>query len=252
MTPSTDDRLARERAAWDEAHLDLAQAIAELETEPDPNTRLMLDSIAPRPGLRVLDFACGVGITACRLAQAGAVVTAIDLSPVAIETGRRLADHAGVAVTFLTGDAAALDIDEPFDAMVGRYALHHFDVVALAPRVAGYIRPGGRAAFLETMGLSAPLRLARLHLVGRLGVPRFGTLDEKPLEQPELDALRAAFGSLRLDQGRYVFLAILDRQVFAFRYPRLSRLACAGDRILARLRPTARWSYHQVITLTRT
>lgn len=244
-------RLAREKAFWDDAGSSVEHAVAEYEAGPEPNTRLMIDSVAPGPTKRVLDVACGAGVTSCFLARTGADVTAVDVSAAAIETAKRLAAHTQTPVKFIVDDVFSLDFAEPFDAVVGRYALHHFDVNDIAPKLATLVRRGGRAAFLETMGLSPPLRFGRDHVVGRFGVRRLGTDDEKPIDQQDLDSLREAFGSLQLTQDDYRLLTILDRQVFRFRYPSVTRFARAGDQVLSAFKPTARWSYHQVIVLSK-
>ena len=138
-----------------------------------------------------------------------------------------------------------------FDAVVGRYALHHLDVERMGPLLAGCLRPGGRAAFLETTGFNPVLRFARDHLVGRFGIPRFGTLDEHPLREPDLASLSRAFARLTLTQADYRFLLLLDRQVLDGRLPALTGLLRRADRWLARLRLTRRWSFHQVLLAQR-
>ncbi len=53
---------------------------------------------------RALDLACGEGRNAIWLAERGWTVTAVDFSSVAIERGRGLAAHRGVAVDFVVAD----------------------------------------------------------------------------------------------------------------------------------------------------
>ncbi len=140
----------------------------------------------------------------------------------------------------------------PFDAIVGRYALHHTDVPRIAPLLAGLLRPGGKAAFVETFGSNPVLRLARNKLIGRFGIPRLGTLDEKPLDSADVAALAGAFGTAAIEVGELRFLRIFDRQVFRYRSPRLSSVLGAVDDGLHRLPRTDFLSYHQVVVLTNT
>jgi cyclopropane fatty-acyl-phospholipid synthase-like methyltransferase len=65
-----------------------------------PNVFLASQSQWFKPGIRVLDVACGEGRNAVWLAQQGCEVVAIDISPVAIEKARRLAAERRVHVAF--------------------------------------------------------------------------------------------------------------------------------------------------------
>jgi methylase of polypeptide subunit release factors len=76
---------------------------------------------ASRPGERWLDMGCGTGVVGVRLAEAGAIVTAVDLDPRAVENVRANAVLRGVAI-----DARAGDLFAPV-------AAERFDVVAFNP-----------------------------------------------------------------------------------------------------------------------
>lgn len=58
---------------------------------------------AARAG-RVLELGCGLGHHAIAAARLGHEVTAVDISPTAIERARELASREGVACTFVAGD----------------------------------------------------------------------------------------------------------------------------------------------------
>ena len=60
------------------------------------------------PKLRVLDVGTGTGVLAFLAAELGHDVTAIDLSPGMLAQARRYALDAGLAVTWLEGDAEDL------------------------------------------------------------------------------------------------------------------------------------------------
>jgi SAM-dependent methyltransferase len=73
----------------------------------------------------VLDAGCGVGDNAIFLASRGYRVTAIDVSPTAIERASQRAQAEGVEVDFVVGDAIALDgFDGRFDTVLDS-ALYH-------------------------------------------------------------------------------------------------------------------------------
>jgi hypothetical protein len=95
------------------------------------------------------------------------------------------------------------------------------------------------------------LRLARRHLVGRFGIPRYGTLDEHPLTEDDLTVLRNSFGEFELRVAEMQFLRIFDRQVFRHGRPRASRvLGAVDDFLLGRLRWRSA-SYQQVVVLRK-
>src|SRR5262252_2024810 len=69
-----------------------------------PNGRLVAEVTALTPG-RALDVGCGEGADAIWLTQQGWTVTAIDISDVALDRGRKAAERAGVTVEWICGDA---------------------------------------------------------------------------------------------------------------------------------------------------
>lgn len=71
-----------------------------------------------RPGMRVLDIACGTGNQSIPAARTGADVTGLDLAPNLLEQARERAGKENLTITFIEGDAEQL----PFEA-------GHFDVV---------------------------------------------------------------------------------------------------------------------------
>jgi SAM-dependent methyltransferase len=101
------------------------------------------------PGQNVLDVACGTGVVAVTAARRGAVVSALDLSPVLLERARHNADLAGMAIEFTEGDAEALPYpDASFDVVLSQYG-HIFaprPAVVLAEMLR-VLKPGGRLAF---------------------------------------------------------------------------------------------------------
>jgi SAM-dependent methyltransferase len=62
-------------------------------------------------GLRVLHLACAVGDESLTFAQSGATVTAVDISPTHLNTGRRKAAELGLEVDFREQDMMRLDPD---------------------------------------------------------------------------------------------------------------------------------------------
>jgi 2-polyprenyl-3-methyl-5-hydroxy-6-metoxy-1,4-benzoquinol methylase len=248
---SRDEREAREREFWDEHVATVEQCLGEYDAGPDVMTTALLDALEPLEGVRALDFACGTGVTSAWLADRGAAVTGIDLSPASTTRAAEFCRAAGAEVTFVTGPLESQAELGTFDRIVGRFALHHVDVATVAPLLAARLRPGGVAGFIETMDSNPVLRLARRHLVGRYGIPRFGTLDEHPLTQRDLAGLEAAFGELELRVPQMTFFRIFDRQVLRYRSSRASRALGALDDILLTKLHASSWSYHQLLVLRR-
>lgn len=241
----------REAVFWDEHASDLSRSLEMFSAGPDPNTRAMLDALEPLQGRRALDFACGTGVTSAFLAQRGAIVTAIDISPVSIERCRELAQHLGLPVEFMVGELTRRTFaPASFDVIVGRYALHHVDIAAIAPILSDILTPAGRCAFLETMALNPLLNFSRRRIAGHAGVARLGSDDEHPLTRADLHVLEAEIGRLELVVGAMRFMRIFDRNVLAYRHPVVSRVLGATDDLLHRL-GLGFLSYHQVVTLTK-
>lgn len=109
-----------------------------------------------RPGMRVLDLACGWGRTSIELARRGYEVIALDLSPDLLAIGRARAEAADVAVAFVEGTARSLADLSRFDAVCAFYDdclvayAEEADNRAAIARVARALRPGGRLLFGTT------------------------------------------------------------------------------------------------------
>ncbi|MDQ6949612.1 MAG: class I SAM-dependent methyltransferase [Actinomycetota bacterium] len=212
----------------------------------------MLDAVGSVAGARVLDFACGAGVTSAWLADRGAEVTGIDLSATSTARAEEFFGKLGKTATFVTGAAESALLPPPFDAIIGRYALHHIDCGAVAPILSDLLIGGGKAAFLESMATNRLLNLARNRAIGRFGIVRLGTLDEHPLTKNDFSILQRAFGHLAVELGEMRFLRIFDRQVLRYRYSHVSSALGAIDDTIYKLAPSLKGlSFHQVLVLTK-
>lgn len=85
----------------------------------EPNMFLVSQAHLFQPGMHVLDVACGEGRNSVWLAQRGCRVTGVDISPLALEKARRLADTRGAKVTWVEGDVRSREWEPAeFDAVV--------------------------------------------------------------------------------------------------------------------------------------
>src|SRR5262247_2456726 len=108
----------------------------------------VVESLGVKPGLKVLDLACGDGTTALPAARRGADVLGVDAARNPVEAGNRRAQEHGLTnLRFQEGDACNLSelADDTFDLVVSifgaMFAPRPFDVAKEMVRVT---RPGGR------------------------------------------------------------------------------------------------------------
>ncbi len=111
--------------------------------------------LAPQPGRRYLDIACGNGLTSRRLAALGARVTACDFSASLIELARSRTDpktHIEYHVIDATNEPALLALGEgQFEAALSNMAL--FDMAELEPlfrALPRLLKPNGTFVFSLT------------------------------------------------------------------------------------------------------
>lgn len=108
-------------AAFDDAQRfwDQRFAAPEYIFGTEPNRFLASHADRFRPGDEVLDVACGEGRNSVWLARRGCRVTGIDISPLALEKARRLAEDHAVTVDWQQGDIRTVDwAGARFDAIV--------------------------------------------------------------------------------------------------------------------------------------
>jgi methyl halide transferase len=157
-----EDRYRTNDVPWDTGHpsTELQRVVAE-------------DKIAPCPAL---ELGCGTGTNAVWLAQQGFAVTAIDLSPLAIERARAKATAAKVGVQFVVGDLTnAPELVGPFGFFFDRGVYHIVRTVNLA----GYLRllertlkPGAMGLLLTgnaRLGRTGPPIVTEAEIRGELG-----------------------------------------------------------------------------------
>jgi ubiquinone/menaquinone biosynthesis C-methylase UbiE len=137
---------AKHRALW--ASGDYPSVAAELIPELGPE---LVRAAGIGPGDRVLDVAAGSGNAAIPAAQAGAVVTASDLTPELFDAGRGIAAQRGVELEWVEADAEALPFaDNSFDTVTScvgvMFAPHH---QVAADELVRVVRPGGTIALIN-------------------------------------------------------------------------------------------------------
>ncbi|HEY7000302.1 MAG TPA: class I SAM-dependent methyltransferase [Candidatus Udaeobacter sp.] len=101
-----------------------------------------------RPGMAVLELGCGTGTFTRELAQSGADIIAIDVSPELLEIART--NCSAHNVRYQTENAYALSHpDGAFDSVVGSSVLHHLEVEEALRNIYRVLKPGGTIFFTE-------------------------------------------------------------------------------------------------------
>ncbi len=110
--------------------------------------RRIIELVAPQPGERFLDLACGTGGVALIAARTGADVTGLDISADQLEKARAAAAEAGLEIRFDEGDAQALPYeDASYDAVVSAFGMIFApDHQQAADELTRVSKPGARVA----------------------------------------------------------------------------------------------------------
>src|SRR4051794_23654677 len=223
VRPPDADLKARHRAIW--ASGDYPSMV---ETFLLPLGPRLVEACRIAPGIRVLDVGAGTGNASIPAAQRGANVTASDLTPELLETGRRRAEGAGVELEWVEADAERLPFeDASFDAVISSIGAMFAPIhERVADELVRVCRPGGTIGLLSWTpeGMIGALFRA----MGPFAPPPPAGAQPPPLWGSE-DHVRELF------RGR-VALRTLERdalEVSAFAHPR-----DYGEHFKARYGPT--------------
>ena len=141
----------------------------------------ILNNAGVKPGVDVLDVACGTGVLfPDYLSRDVGSLTAVDISPEMVRIARE--KFPGDKVTVCCGDVEELDFDRQFDCIVVYNAFPHFPEPAqLIQSLSGLLKPGGILTVAHGMSRAAIDR----HHEGRASKVSVGLMHE--------DALAAIF-----------------------------------------------------------
>lgn len=180
--------------------------------------------LGPGP-LRILEVGCGPGYMALELARHGHHVTGLDVSPVCVDTARRMADEdpwrdGRGSLDYLTGDFFTAPGLEPgaFKAVLFVGSLHHFpDPVPALDRALELLEPGGAVVAHEptrdTVGPGAALVLAGLRSLLSLAgcyAEGFDAPDDAQGLEQRMEAVRREL--LCLDAGGAKVQSAMDNE----------------------------------------
>lgn len=204
----------------------------------------LLDSI--RPGQRVLEYGCGAGSAAFRLAARGADVVGIDISAVGVEAARSQATATASSARFEVMNAEALDFPAAtFDVVCGSGILHHLDIERAAHEVARTLVPGGWGVFFEPLGMNPLINAYRRR------TPHLRTPDEHPFVEADFELLRRVFPVVEVETFNLLALAAapLAGRAWARRLTKV--LQRADARLFSAVPQARRWGWVVVIRVQR-
>lgn len=104
-------------------------------------------------GLSVLDLACGDGLTSRMLAEGGARVTGVDISPAQTARAKEIERKSPLGIGYVTSDVAELKLGRMFDIVTPTFLFHYASskekMLRLMEVTAAHMRPGGRMVALS-------------------------------------------------------------------------------------------------------
>jgi len=128
----------------------IARYASSLPDALEPAARELLAQV-PAGAVRVLEVGCGAGALARRLAERGANVVAVDLSPGMIALARARTP-ASLAVAYHVADFRDFPA-RGFDVAISVATLHHLPLADALRRLAEAVAPGGRVLVADLFGV---------------------------------------------------------------------------------------------------
>ncbi|QQE12076.1 class I SAM-dependent methyltransferase [Planctomycetota bacterium] len=168
---------------------------------------------------RLLDYGCGIGISAVRFAKLGYEVDGFDISQDNLDIADELASKYELDDRCCFDQMAAETLnyeDNRFDVIVGIDILHHIDIAESVKEAYRVLKPGGVAIFKEHIEapIFEPLRQSAL---GRWIAPNETsqedhiTDDERKLNRGDMNAIMNTFD--RVDEKRFTVVSRVDRMI---------------------------------------
>ncbi len=244
-----------ERAKWDALapdHVDKNDIINVEASFQSVTSKIYLlqgvaDFFGDLSGKKVLEYGCGLGKNTMLLAKSGADLTTFDLSPRSVEYTNKRAKANGVSDRVEAHVAAAEDLPFPsnsFDIVFGQAILHHIDTPTGAPELFRVVKPGGKVAFTEPLGMNPLLNFAREYVP----YPHKHTRGEDhPLKDKDIEGWTAGYSDVQIV---YIQLLSMLERGFGFgkKFPMLRQ---ADTYLLERYPALRRYCRYAVLLMTK-
>jgi ubiquinone/menaquinone biosynthesis C-methylase UbiE len=174
----------------------------------------MVDALDPDPHDAVLDVAAGTGHLGRAIAPRVRCVVCLDLTPDMLHEGERAARREGLTnITFLRGAAENLPYPQSaFDAVVSRFAVHHFvEPLVQVREMVRVCRPGGKVVLIDLVAPEEKGEAAAYNRLERLRDPSHTlalSIEELrgALEGCGLSGIRTASRDIEVEVERWLAL----------------------------------------------
>lgn len=245
---ATDARLAREKAYHNKAFAeDLRKSVDKyydtIAKSREHYHRAIGESVK---GKVLLEYGCGPGSQAFQLAAAGANITGIDISDVAIDLAKKQAENMGVPAAFQVMNAESLDFPAThFDRIIGSAIIHHLELHQAYQEIVRCLKAEGKAVFIEPLGHNPIINLYRYL------TPKLRTEDEHPLRMADIQLARQYFGNVSVRYYHMLSIAaVVFRNTFLFK-PVLNFLDGVDALLFALFPFLKRYAWMSVIELSQ-
>jgi SAM-dependent methyltransferase len=230
---SVRERIDREREHWDAVTTeDLYDGWVEKpydEWRDGAVLKQATDFLGPLGGKRIL--VCSEGKEVIPFARQGAEVWCFDISQVRLNILQELVNRHGLQdrVHLQAMPFESLEYeDDFFDLAFGWAVVHHVDLERSGAELRRVLRPGGRASFIEPLGVNPVLQFVREHVPYR---HKSRTVDEAPFTYREIRQFGAQFERLHFRET--TLLGALHWRVFQSDW--MGELLYGADRYLLKI-----------------
>lgn len=244
-----DSEIAQEKAHYDAlyAHTNSRQPLP-AHVVANREIPLWNKYVGALKGKRVLECGSGDGEKAVWLATQGALVQAVELSPIGVERTLERAQAQGVAarVKAYPGDCTELEkfiTPDSIDLALGFSVLHHFPAVAFGRSLHAVLKPGGRAVFFENSNANPLYRFLR-------GLKNNESACGSPLTQGEVRELVQLVGAGEPIFPRFGLFAHAKKYIFR-NNTFFAALMDTTDRVIDAIPGSRRWSSHMWVVLEK-
>lgn len=224
----------------------------------DASTWQLLKEAGLAPGMKVLDVGSGAGnvsLIAASLVGASGTVVGVDNNPVIVEQAASAARTLGLSqVSFRVGDINSIELDQDFDAVIGRLVLIYVrEPAGLIRKLLAHVKPAGIVAFQDLDWGEGPIAdppsplltqawghvremFRRAGLDNRMGLSLHGAFVAAGLPAPGMSLFAPVGGGADFDGYEYMASGLRSNQPHIVKLGVATEAELALDSFAARLR----------------